>query len=74
MTDTAKAAGLPMQRVFAFFRDHPDVVFVLEDICWQTGCTPSQVCLALDTLVRHGLIVREQTVGGRDAYSYRRHA
>ncbi len=59
------------QKVFNFLRDHADAVFLLEDLCGQTGCTPTQARLALDILLRHGVIEQVHTTSGQDAYVYR---
>ncbi len=71
MTQNEAPSGLAAQQVFDFLRGHPGAVFLLEDICGQTGYTPAQARLALETLMRHGLIDQERTVGGQDAYVYR---
>ncbi len=71
MTQHEAFYGLPIQKVFSFLRTHPGVLFILEEICLQTGCTPTQAQKALDALARDGVIDQEQTVGGRGGYVYR---
>ncbi len=71
MTHSEGSVELTTQQVFDFLRGHAGAVFLLEDLCRQTGCSPTHARLAVDTLVQTGLIHRERTVGGQDAYGYR---
>jgi predicted transcriptional regulator len=66
--------GLVSQKVFHFLRTHPGELFTVEDIGTQTDCTPTQARMALNALVQHGVIDREEMVGGREGYTYRSRA
>ncbi len=72
MTQCEGLARFTVQNVFDCLCDYPGTWFLLEDICVQTGYTPPQAQLALDTLAQQGMIAQERTVGGRVAYGYHR--
>jgi hypothetical protein len=63
--------GFMIQMVFDSLRSHPGTVFLIEDICRQTGCSLTQAQVALETLVQHSMISQEQIAGGKVAYVYR---
>ncbi len=65
--------GLTAQQVLIFLRDHPGELFTAEDICEQTDCPTTHARIALETLARTGVIDREQMVGGRAAYRFRKY-
>ena len=54
--------------VLAFLRAHPGQSFPIEAICQQTDCTPRQVQLALNVLVREDVILKEGAVGEAPRY------
>ncbi len=49
---------------------HPGTCFTAEELCQQVGCTPLQVQVALDVLVRARLARKEQSVSGSDRYTW----
>jgi hypothetical protein len=56
--------------VLAFLRAHPGQSFPVEEICQQTDCTPRQVQLALNVLVREDVILKEGAVGEAPRYGW----
>ena len=56
--------------ILAVLRAHPDTSFTSEELCQQLGCTPTQVPVALDVLVRARLAKKESSVGGSDRYTW----
>ncbi len=73
MTQCRGRYGLTAQKVLIFLRDHPGELFTAEDICEQTDCPTTQAPIALETLAQAGVIDREQMVGGRAAYKFRKY-
>ncbi len=63
--------GRITHQVLTFLRTHPGERFTAGDVAQQTGCTPTQARMALDTLARDGVIDREQQANGADRYVYR---
>ncbi len=73
MTQREGQYGVMTQKVLTFLWTHPGEFFTVTGICEQAGCTTTQARMALETLVRDGVVDREQVEGGRDEYVYRQH-
>ena len=54
--------------VLDFLRAHAGTAFTVEELCQQTGCTPVQIRIALNLLLREEVVQKERSVSGSDRY------
>ncbi len=56
--------------ILDFLRTQPGMAFTAEELCQQFACTPLQIRIALDVLVRSRLVRKERPTTGSDRYTW----